>query len=70
MKAVEIREMSSEDIKSEIESSQEELMRVRFQITTGELSDTSQSHILKKNIARMITILKERETAESTEGDA
>jgi len=70
MKAVEVREMSSEDILSELEGAREELMRVRFQITTGELADTSRTNILKKNIARFITILKERETAESTEGDA
>lgn len=70
MKAVEIREMSTEDILSELDGSREELMRVRFQITTGEMSDTSRTHILKKNIARMITILKEREVAESMEGDA
>jgi len=70
MKAVEIREMSTEDILKELEGSREELMRIRFQITTGELSDTSRTNILKKKIARMITILKERETVESLEGDA
>ncbi len=70
MKAVEIREMSTEDILKELEGSREELMRIRFQITTGEMADTSRSNILKKKIARMITILKERETAESLEGDA
>lgn len=70
MKAVEIREMSTEDILKELEGSREELMRIRFQITTGEMADTSRTNILKKKIARMITILKERETVESLEGDA
>jgi len=70
MKAFEIREMSTEDIQSDLDGSREELMRIRFQITTGEMSDTSRSNILKKKIARMITILKEREVAESMEGDA
>jgi large subunit ribosomal protein L29 len=70
MKVVEIREMSSEDIKEELEKSREELMRVRFQITTGELADTSQLHILKKKIARLMTILHERKTAENMDGDA
>ena len=70
MKAFEIREMSTEDILSDLDGSREELMRIRFQITTGEMSDTSRSNILKKKIARMITILKEREVAESMEGDA
>ena len=70
MKVVEIREMSSEDIKEELEKSREELMRVRFQITTGELSDTSQLHFLKKKIARLMTILHERKTAENMDGDA
>ena len=70
MKVVEIREMSSEDIKEELDNSREELMRVRFQITTGELADTSQLNILKKKIARLMTILHERETAETMDGDA
>lgn len=70
MKAVEIREMSTEDILKELEGSREELMRIRFQITTGEMADTSRTNILKKKIARMITILKEREAVESLEGDA
>ena len=70
MKAVEIREMSTEDINKELDGAREELMRVRFQLTTGELADTSRTHILKKNIARMLTILTEREAADSMEGDA
>ena len=70
MKVVEIREMSNEDIKEELENSREELMRVRFQITTGELADTSQLNILKKKIARLMTILHERKAAENMDGDA
>ena len=70
MKAIEIREMSTEDINKELDGAREELMRVRFQLTTGELADTSRTHILKKNIARMLTILTEREAADSMEGDA
>ena len=69
MKAAEIREMSVEEIKEELEGTREELMRVRFQLTTGELADTSRSRILKRKIARLITILNEKETAESMEGD-
>ena len=69
MKAVEIRDMSIEEIREEVEDTREELMRVRFQITTGEMSDTSQLRILKKKIARLLTILHEREAAENMDGD-
>jgi large subunit ribosomal protein L29 len=69
MDAAEIREMSTENILEELDNTREELMRLRFQMTTGELSDHSQVSIAKRKIARLLTILGERKT-EKTEGDA
>jgi large subunit ribosomal protein L29 len=61
--------MSTENILEELDNTREELMRLRFQMTTGELSDHSQVSIAKRKIARLLTILGERKT-EKTEGDA
>lgn len=69
MKAEEIREMSAEEIQEEMDDAREALMRLRFQLTTGELSDHNQIRFTRRKIARLQTILKER-LAEEKEGEA
>jgi large subunit ribosomal protein L29 len=61
METAEIRDMSVEKIQEELESAREGLMRLRFQLTTGELTDHTQIRFTRRNIARLITILKEKE---------
>ena len=70
MEAAEIREMSFEDIYSELDDAREELMRLRFQTTTGELTDHNQMKHVRKKIARLLTVLRERENDEEMEGEA
>ena len=71
MKAAEIREMKLEDIQEELEDARESLMRLRFQLTTGELTDHTQIRSTRRNIARLITILKQlAEEHEEQEGGA
>lgn len=59
MKAAEIRDMKIEDIQEELDNARESLMRLRFQLTTGELTDHTQIRATRRNIARLITILKQ-----------
>ena len=59
MKAAEIRDMKIEDIQEELDNARESLMRLRFQLTTGELTDFNQIRFTRRNIARLITILKQ-----------
>lgn len=61
MKANEIREMNTTDIKTKIEDLKKELFDLRFQAAVGQLEDTAQLSKLKKDIARMYTIITERE---------
>ncbi|MEK6221429.1 MAG: 50S ribosomal protein L29 [Chloroflexota bacterium] len=68
MKASEIREMSVEEIVEELDDSREELMRFRFQLTTGELTDYNQLTTARRKIARLTTILNEMRQAEELEG--
>ena len=60
----EIRELSNEEILSKIESTKEELFNLRFQQATGSLEKPSRINELRKLVARMKTILRERELAE------
>ena len=57
----EIRELSNEEILSKIEKSKEELFNLRFQQATGSLEKPSRINELRKLVARMKTILRERE---------
>lgn len=57
----EIRELSNEEILSNIEESKEELFNLRFQQATGSLEKPSRINELRKLVARMKTILRERE---------
>ena len=69
MKASEIRNLATEEILSKLEDSKEELMKLRFQLTTGELTDHTRLSYTRKVIARYYTILREREE-EELEGEA
>ncbi|MBI3158909.1 MAG: 50S ribosomal protein L29 [Chloroflexi bacterium] len=70
MKPEEIRAMDDKQLAEALRSAQEELMRMRFQKTTGELQDTSRLNIVKKNIARLQTIQRQRALAGEKEGEA
>jgi large subunit ribosomal protein L29 len=59
MKIKEIREMQVEQLSSKITDAREELMKLRFQQVTGQLTDSSRLRILRRDIARMETILNE-----------
>jgi large subunit ribosomal protein L29 len=70
MKAKEIRELSVEQIRSKLMDVRQELMNLRFQQVSGQLTDTSRLRLLRRDIARMETILREFERAAAQEGEA
>ena len=61
MRIHEIRALSQEDTAKELESSYKELMNVRFRLATRQLSDTSQIKKVRRGIARIKTVMRERE---------
>jgi large subunit ribosomal protein L29 len=70
MLAEEIRKLSPEEILSKLSDSREELMKMRFQQVTGQLTDTTRVRSLRHDIARMETVLNEVARAQSAEGQA
>jgi large subunit ribosomal protein L29 len=68
-KTSDLRNLNSGEIESKLSDAREELMKLRFQAVTGQLTDSSRLRILRREIARMQTILREQKTAE-TEGEA
>lgn len=61
MDAKEIRNLSTEDINKKIESNKEELFNLRFSQATGNLEKPSRIPALRKEIARLKTVIRERE---------
>ena len=70
MKPVEIRKLSLDEMKAKLSDSREELMKLRFQQVTGQLTDTSRLRQLRRDIARLETIMKEVSVAVVQEGEA
>lgn len=69
LKASAIRNMKAGEIESKLADAREELMKLRFQQVTGQLTDTSRLRILRREIARMNTILREQPKTEVVEGE-
>ena len=61
MKTNELRKLSTEELVKKVEENKHELFDLRLKQSTGSLEQPSKIHELRKNIARMKTILAERE---------
>ena len=68
-KISDMRNLKAGEIETKLTDAREELMKLRFQQVTGQLTDTSRLRILRREIARMQTILREQPAPE-TEGEA
>ena len=64
VKNSEIRELTNEEITKKIDECKEELFNLRFQQATGNLEKPSRIRDLRHTVARMKTVLKEREINE------
>lgn len=69
MKPVEIRKLSIDELRVKLSDSREELMKLRFQQVTGQLTDTNRLRLLRRDIARFETILNEPNQAAAQEGE-
>lgn len=63
MKANELRELSNEELLAKEAEYKEELFNLRFQLATGQLEDTSRIKKVRKNIARVKTVLRQAKLA-------
>ncbi|NLP30551.1 MAG: 50S ribosomal protein L29 [Clostridiales bacterium] len=61
MKLEKIREMSEVELNAEVKKLKNELFNLRFQQVTGQLENPMKMRDVKKNIARVKTILREKE---------
>lgn len=70
MKAAELREMDTDILEARLAESKAELFNLRFQFATGQFDRTHRFRELKREVARILTVLAERATAEVEEQEA
>lgn len=61
MKVSEIRELSNQELQEKIRELKEELFNLRFQMATGQQENIMRLGDVRKSIARIKTVLRERE---------
>lgn len=66
MKAKEIRELTTAEIEQKEQTMKEELFNLRFQLATGQLENTARISKVKKTIARLKTVVRQREIENET----
>ena len=63
MKPRQLRDMSDDELGRRLEEARQELFNLRFQSATGALENTARLRVAKREIARILTIQHERESA-------
>ena len=61
MKASELRELTGEELQTKLTELKEELFNLRFQLTVNQLENSKRIGAVKKDIARVSTVLRQRE---------
>jgi large subunit ribosomal protein L29 len=66
-----LRELNAEELVTKLRESKEELFNLRFQMATGQLSNNRRLRVVRHEIARIYTVMRERELglASGPEGD-
>ena len=65
MRINEVRELTNEQLEEELEKAGRELMNLRFRAATNQLPNSNEPASVRKTIARLRTVLRERELAEN-----
>jgi large subunit ribosomal protein L29 len=63
MKAQEVRELDEQELKAQAKTIQEQLFRLRFQMSMGQTDGLKKIRNMKKDLARINTTIRERELA-------
>ena len=60
MKIKELRQLSKDELKRKMQDDREKLRQLRFDLASGKVKNVKGVHQIKKDIARILTILKEQ----------
>ena len=67
MKSNEIRSLTNGELANKLDDAHQELFNLRFQNVTGQLKNTARTRVVRRDIARIMTILRERELSGEAE---
>jgi large subunit ribosomal protein L29 len=67
MSVSDLRELASDELREALIEAKEERFNLRFQVATNQLDNTARLKSVKKEIAQILTILRERESVASTD---
>ena len=62
MKSKDLRELSMEELRQRLDDSRDELFDLRIKKSTGEVEQPLQIRTLRRGVAKILTVMKERET--------
>ena len=65
MKASEIRELTTEELQTKLKTLKEELFNLRFQLAVNQLDNPTRVKAVKKDIARVLTVIREQQLENS-----
>ncbi|QIS17723.1 50S ribosomal protein L29 [Nocardia terpenica] len=72
--AADLRELTEDELVARLRESKEELFNLRFQMATGQLQNNRRLRVVRHEIARIYTVMRERElglaTGPANKGDA
>jgi len=61
MKGKELRDLADDVLQKRLSDAREELMNLRFQQASGQLTDTTRMRVVRRDIARILTEVSQRE---------
>jgi len=61
VKPDELRDMSDDELETKLSEAKEELFNLRFQLVTGQLDNPMRIKVMRKEVARILTVIRERE---------
>ncbi|MEX2549871.1 MAG: 50S ribosomal protein L29 [Nitriliruptoraceae bacterium] len=70
MTATELRELPDDELRQKLDESKEELFNLRFQVVTGQLDNPRRIKDIKREIARVLTVMRERDIAAARDNEA
>lgn len=66
-RAAELRELPDQELRARLDSAKEELFNLRFQLATGQLDNPMRLRQVRREVARILTVMRERELRGSEE---
>ena len=63
MKALDLRELDASELSEKLDEAKEELFNLRFQIATNQLDNTGRLREVRREVARISTVIREQEIA-------